>query len=323
MLLGIVGPAMAADPATPPCTVQFIQGLICTMNIYDPSVIYGPAPPAYSPPQCAATTAYDGPIGAAYTAAPWKVKDELCKLKKIVVQTDDGAYSWGYFENPETRFQPDHLDTYVGIRRDLTGFNLKGVLDKNFSDTFTATTPGLHPDHTVPGDSNALGLLFVLAHEIGHIKWHRDNIYASLPCYYRNFVQTSWTPNNNLRESVNRIWHPTFSDENAGGYLPGGATHPYRASHSVANVPDPHQRALNPGQVRNLYTNGFVSAVAGISPEEDFVETYALQTVLSSAAHPTQMITMQITGGGNMVTIPDDSSQSKRQCVGPALVYFP
>ena len=33
-----------------------------------------------------------------------------------------------------------------------------------------------------------LGILGALAREIGHIKWHRDSIYSSLPCYYDKFM---------------------------------------------------------------------------------------------------------------------------------------
>jgi hypothetical protein len=197
---------------------------------------------------------------------------------------------------------------------------LKTVLDYNFTAVFENTTPsGLTPNHTVKNDSSSLGLLAVLAHEIGHLKWHRDNIYASLSCYYDNFVgpSNSWNADQLLAQSVVRFWHPPFDDPDAAG-APGK-----RASHAVA-APDPHTPGLNRGQVRSLYAMGFVSAIAGISPEEDFVETYAVLTVLNTRVGTSPTISLSISGGMSInIAVPNDRSQSKRDCIEPALINFP
>jgi hypothetical protein len=313
IFFGLMAQALAADPVALPCPREDVQKRVCKRTAYDPAPV---ASYVYVQPTCDETHDYDAAIGNAYDLAPWKVKSELCRLSKIIVQTGRFAYSWGYWENPETRsVSGTRPNSYVGIRADATSSSLKAVLDNNLADTFSRTSPSLSLIHTVANDSAALGLLAVLAHEIGHIKWHRDGIYASLACYYDVFVEGGWNQNSQLAGSVIRRWHPTFSEPDAGG--PADK----HASHLDVDAPDPHDKDLNPGQVKNLYTKGFVSAVAGISPEEDFVETYALQSVLSTAVPP--VIQLQITGPGNTVDIPHASSQSKRNCVGPALVYFP
>jgi hypothetical protein len=315
ILLKLTVPGLAAnDPSTPPCTTVSVQGLICETTTYDPNS------GTYSAPNCTSTTNYNSVVGAAYDSAPWKVKQELCNLTKIVIQTDPGASSWGYWENPNTKPSAGtRFNSYVGIRSDKTTSKLKQVLDDNFTATFKNTTPhGLTPAHTVTSDSPSLGLLAVLAHEIGHLKWHRDNIYASLGCYYGKFVGqgNSWTADQLLVQSVKRLWHPGFDDANAGG------ASGRRATHANAQAPDPHAANLTPADVRKLYTMGFVSAIAGISPEEDFVETYALLTLLNVRGVTAPTISLSITGGMS-VNIPDSSSQSKRDCIGPALINFP
>jgi hypothetical protein len=308
-------PGLAADPNEPPCAREDIEKLVCVTTKYDPD--YKP----YDPPaDCNSTDGYKSQVGDAYDSAPWKVKQELCRLKRIIIQTDQYAYSWGYWENPATKSSyGTRPNSYVGIRSDKTNSKLKNVLDYNFTRVFVNTTPiGLVPNHTVSNDYLRLGLLAVLAHEIGHIKWHRDNIYSSLNCYYEEFVgqNKSWKDDNFLAYSVIRTWHPSFDDANAGG--PANS----RASHANAAAPDPHASSLTPGEVRNLYTNGFVSAAAGISPEEDFVETYTLLTVLNIRGLTPPTISLKISNG-MPVDVPDNSSQSKRDCIGPALINFP
>jgi hypothetical protein len=320
IVLELTVPALAAPPYTTTdiqnsattCTNTDIQNLVCETGSYNP-----PNPAnggSYSPPTCTSTSnGNKTAVGNAFDLAPVKVKLELCALKKIIIQTDATAVLMGFWENPLTKSASGgRPNSYILIRSDSTTSNLKKVLNDNFTSVFKNTTPGLNPDHTVTADSVSLGLLAVLAHEVGHIKWHRDNIYSSLGCYYDNFVgANAWKADGQLATSVVRPWHPDFADANAGG-LPN-----QRASHADNQAPDPHKSGLSPGQVRNLYTKGFVSAAAGISPEEDFVETYALLTILNVSTPP--MITLSITNGGNSVMIPDDSSLPKRNCVAPLI----
>jgi len=317
IVLELTAPALAATPYTKTdiqnsatCTNTDIQNLVCETGSYNP-----PNGGSYSPPTCTSTSnGNKTAVGNAFDLAPVKVKLELCALKNIIIQTDSTAVPMGFWENPLTKSTSGgRPNSYILIRSDSTTSNLKKVLNDNFTSVFKNTTPnGLNPDHTVTPDSVSLGLLAVLAHEVGHIKWHRDNIYSSLGCYYDNFVgaNNAWKADGQLATSVVRPWHPDFADPNAGG--PPNQ----RASHTDNQAPDPHASGLNPGQVRNLYTKGFVSAVAGISPEEDFVETYALLTILNVSTPP--MIKLSITNG-NSVMIPDNSSLSKRNCVAPLI----
>jgi hypothetical protein len=317
IFLTLTDPGLAAsnDPSTPPCTTAYVQSLVCEMLTFNPD----PASGSYSPPNCPSTSSYNSVVKTAYENAPWKVKQELCNLKNIVIQTDPAAVSWGYWENPNTKPNGGtRFNSYIGIRSDKTTSTLTKVLNDNFTATFENTTPSLDGKHTVTSDTASLGLLAVLAHEIGHLKWHRDNIYVSLGCYYDKFAgaNNSWKADQLLVQSVGRLWHPGFNNPNAAG-APGS-----RATHANPQAPDPHTPNVTPADVRKLYTMGFVSAIAGISPEEDFVETYALLTALNIRVDTPPTISLKINNGLS-VTIPDASSNDKRQCIDHALINFP
>jgi hypothetical protein len=317
-----------ADPSTPPCSREKVKALVCHRSTpYDPGLYPPVGAQTYVAPACnPASDTEATAIGNAYDIAPWKVKAEICKLSKIVIQDGD-AYDWGFWENPETKStNGSRPNSYVGLRSDRLNKTLASQLDSSFSLVFEITSAGFSPTHTVTNDSMTLGLLYVLAHELGHIKWHRDRAYSSLSCYYDAFVKhdargKSWLDNTNLANFVRRRWHPGPKDPNAGG------TGTDKASHRSPNAPDPHQSNLNPGQVRNLYRFGFMTALAGISPEEDLVETYALLTALHRRNGSPPTITLAFRRGGSSesgINIPTQSSEldDKTACVEREYINF-
>src|SRR4051812_18368316 len=95
----------AADPNTPPCPRANVEALVCHRSTpYDPG-LYPPVGTAtYVAPACDPPSATEArAVGDAYDIAPWKVKAELCKLSKIIIQDGTTAYAWGFWENPETK----------------------------------------------------------------------------------------------------------------------------------------------------------------------------------------------------------------------------
>lgn len=268
----------------------------------------------YSPPTCQSTASYKTAVQAAFTAAPPGVQAEICKLKKIIVQTyPTNTYSWGFWENPYTKPQGQQ-DSYVGIRSD--SFNLTLAQEEDATEKNVLSRTPLMFAHQSNG-SAALGLLAVIAHEIGHIIWHRDNVYlpnSRLPCYLESFIGTtspkSWKRDQGLNQTLTRSWHPPPSDNAAAG----------NADYPVKTGPNPIRRPPATGsKLSDLIKTGFVTPFAAVSPEEDFVETYKLVAVSAGGA-TTLTLNVSRPDNASIPLLPTDSAnpttRDKVSCVG-------
>jgi hypothetical protein len=266
VLVSLIGPATAE------CD-RYGQPIVCELSGY--------LPEPYSPPRgtCPARQQSDVvAVQRAFGIAPEGLKREICGLTKLFVT--DGDFSWGVWENPlDQTTEARKPDTYVGMSRQVIASDLKSYLDSTLEAVLIGRNPNINHSVSDVDDegSRALAGLSVLAHEVGHIKWHRDNIYSSLPCYYGAFIfqdqEKSWMRGQGLTNSIARRWHP--GPDNAAAS--GGASH-------ARGVPHPkQQRDLPPGLVRQIYEGGFASAFASLSPEEDFVETYVFSALKSSS----------------------------------------
>jgi hypothetical protein len=71
----------------------------------------------------------------------------------------------------------------------------------------SVTNAGTGTPTAIKNNKVYLGVLGASAREIGHIKWHRDSIYSSLPCYYDKFIEPSWSKPE-LPTFYKRTWHP-------------------------------------------------------------------------------------------------------------------
>jgi hypothetical protein len=248
------------------------RALVCELSNYNPEA--GADPTGTCPARSDFVTA----IRDAVAVAP-NLRDEVCRLTGLFVVTD-GNVSWGVWQNPRSNQTPGGKKpaTYVGIASTLIGSTLSAHLDATLKAVLkNPNAPVQHSTATLSdANSKKLAVAAVLAHEIGHIKWHRDNIYSSLPCFYDRFIfneaaasnkERSWKRDDGLTASVARAFHPGPSHSDPSG----GADHD-------RGVPHPKQ-GLTPPQVRAVYTGGFASAFASLSPEGDFVETYVLRVL--------------------------------------------
>jgi hypothetical protein len=254
----------------------------------------------YKAPACSGDASYDqvSLIQNGFDMAPAQLKEEICNLKKIFVFAGD--YSFGLWENPKGNPpqipQDSPPGSYVAISSAVIGKTLSEEEDEILQDL--GVRPRLQVSHVdAPADaSRALAMLAIMAHEIGHIKWHRDNIASSLLCYPTAFVNNSWEPG-----SVNYGNRWTAFGQETG-----------MRKHGISS---PKSANLNPAMLRRIYAGGFASAFAAVSPEEDFVETYKLMILRHS---PLERLQLNVPGG--MIDVKNNSNDrlnAKVSCVSP------
>jgi len=148
-------------------------------------------------------------------------------------------------------------------------------------------------------------VLALLAHEVGHIKWHREPIYFTLACYKARFADASWATFN--ASAWNR-WTPLGLDK-LEDHRAGGPKKP---------------RFVNSNDELKAIHKEFATALAADSPEEDFVETYKLR-VLANAGLPHLWI---VHSAMDKVDLLKRSSSAyplyaaKETCVEPLVISF-
>jgi hypothetical protein len=181
----------------------------------------------------------------------------------------------------------------------------------------------------------SLGVLGVLAHEIGHIKWHRDNVYAAMSCYYPAFINASWDTTlvvdgkNTLAEFIARKWAPPPPDP----LVPGNPPTQHVNHGGGRKVPNPYSASsLSVGDIRKIYdskgsgfTDGFVTAFAATSPEEDFVETYRIVALKTNVGFQNLQLNLDFgsgSGGGSSIPVltrQNAAVTAKMSCVSNSL----
>jgi hypothetical protein len=240
----------------------------------------------YSPPPCKpgpALTYEKENIRRAFDFAPEKVKEELCRISRFFV----ADRNFGLWENPASpSFQGTEKRSYIAIHEDLIKHDpatpmagaLAGVENARLWGVLETLHPGSDPStwtgHTASlssgSDTTPFAVLSVLAHELGHIKWYRDNIDSSLACFDAAFTEKSWV-RGSLAQFYGKRWTEMAAD-------PGAEHKPSQGTHHPRDIPGRSDAA----RLRNLYVRGFASALAAMAPDEDFVEMYKL-VILKSA----------------------------------------
>jgi hypothetical protein len=272
-----VGPALAASCSD-------IVPSVCRLDpTYNKEAGTGTT---YAPPTCKQGSPLaneKAQIQRAFDIAPEKVKEELCRLNRIFV----ADRNFGLWENPaEPSLQGTRKRSYIAIHEDLIKHDpatpmanaLDGVENARLWDVFLALHPGSDPSswtgHTTTlssgTDTTPFAVLSVLAHELGHIKWYRDNIDSSLACFDAAFSEPAWD-RDTLGAFYQRRWTEMADDPGAHHKVSQGTRHP-------RDIPGRSGAA----HLRNLYVRGFASLLAAMAPDEDFVEMYKL-VILKSA----------------------------------------
>lgn len=270
-VLGViaVGLAYGATPVlAQDCTD--IKGKICSLTNFepDPKPSGGGSSDANSSPACdkpdtAADDQKDS-IQSAFDLAPIKVKNDLCKLTNIFVA--DRA-SWGRWEDPANHNNATPGKTQIAVNASDIGKTFSAKQDDNLNNSDLIPSKGItwsHSEDLAVGSRVApetIGLLYVLAHELGHVRWHRDlGIGDGIGCADdANFY--SWK---DIQSAKDNRWTRFGNDLGA-------------HRHSKPKKP---KDVKSDDALRSIYLGGFVTALGAANPEEDFVESYAIRVLM-------------------------------------------
>jgi hypothetical protein len=277
-LLLLTGPAVAQ--------CNFVTDKACYLRRgFNPAA--NPVYPNYRPPQC------DGSVNPASTEgrilqkafdlSTVKVQRDLCELQNIFV-SNFTSYSWGFWENDD---QDPRNRSYIGIS--YAALQATETFDdrENFF-LMALINNANHWEHDRPAhrstfngspnsqDVRGLALISLIAHELAHIHWYKHNRkrgFASTQCYRDKFLHVSWKPGTEgmLRRFVR------FGDEGAFEHKPGAPTVPHLRD--VNSSVDAGNYDTASRQIYETVTQGFATLFGGVSPEEDFVETYRLLAI--------------------------------------------
>ena len=244
-----------------------IRTQICTLKLP-----YDPAPSTTTPnpaaPDCVSGTdpisqTQKDAIQSAFDLAPRRVKAELCKAKFYLF--DDASSgnheSWGRWESP-VYHSPKFGDTQIAINSSDLSTTFSDKQERHFGG-LGVDKYGKHLDEVIPGrwDPQALGLLYVLVHELGHIRWHKDAAVSDVGCADdANFY--SWL---DVTAAKAQRW-TDFDQENLG-------------DHKNTQIKKPKD-VQSVDHLKSIYTGGFVTALAAANPEEDFVESFAVRIMI-------------------------------------------
>jgi hypothetical protein len=235
---------------------------VCIGNPYQPSVPNGTSPTCMG----AANPADVQKIQTAYslilnTPSLANVAGKLCQVKHILLYTPP-RHSWGRYNDPSLH-PIDAGSTYIGLSTSDLNQSFRSKQDDHLS-VAPDVPPGLiHHNSVGPNaDDPKYGLVYALAHELGHITWHQQypltGPQPGIPCFDAYFGNPSWGGN------TNEAKHNRWTDFGADGSLG-----------TPSGIPVPPQTATTPHDIYLIYTNGFATALGAANPEEDFVEAYS------------------------------------------------
>jgi len=238
----------------------------------------------------------------AFRYTPPGLKQDLCALKCIFVD-DHGSHSWGKWEDPN--FQGDRTKAVIAVNHN----DLNKKLSAKFNEHLRGKDHGT--SHLAENDSKAISLMYTLAHEMGHIKWRKNINRVSNPisagCPVDTFINYSWATAGNVKD---RRW--TAFDYAFGTFK----------NNAVKHLDD----TASADEVLAIYNNGLVTGLAANNAEEEFVETYAVRTLMDPFMND-NVIIIGIPDGKGGLTDPipvndgrgQQDLQDKLKCVLPLL----
>ena len=223
---------------------------------------YDPQAQPYRPPQCSGTAVSFGEraiITGAFDRAHSRVQADMCRLNMIFI--NPGNINFGVRENPADQGTGKYIMLDARLLSGGAGATLASEETQTQNAVLTVLgNTNVTLQYSATPDSGFLGVLAVMAHEMGHVAWYEKNVRAK-PCFANNFMTSTWTGSVPNRRWVN------FAAVTAN-------------DHSIDPDTHPKKRRLTQGKLRKLHDN-FVSVFAAVSPEEDYVETYKLSALLS------------------------------------------
>jgi hypothetical protein len=265
-------------------------------------------------PECDGTVPAEAQVvQSAFKLAHPSLQREFCALSKILITDGDSFAVW---LNPALGQTPngEPPESFVGVNRDTITKSLAEIEDASLNRTLKGESK-LAPSHKVSSPNPEYAVLGVLAREVGRVKWHRDNIYSSLHCYWSAFVDESWY-RKNMGEFMKRAWAPSFDKPEAREDANKAAS-----EYNKRNLRHSHAENLSWSDIQKSY-NEFATLVGGVSPEEDFVEAYKV-VALAKATSP---VTLSLNHAGAAISANPTTShvvQKKLACVGDNLMPAP
>jgi hypothetical protein len=241
---------------------------------------YNPNARPYVPPQC--TPAGQPPIITdAFDRAHSRVQADLCRLDAIFITN----YNIGVRENPADQGRKSYIFLDSNL---LNGATLAAEETALQNSILAAYNLGnIRIQYSAAGDNGYLGVVAVMAHEMGHVNWYAKNV-RNQACFQQAFMGRSWTG-----ATPNRRW-VNFAEATANDHRADPDTHPKK-------------KRLPPGKVRKLHQN-FVSVFASVSPEEDYVETYKLLALRSDVSP--SLTSLVINANGQDIDVLQNSQQA-------------
>jgi hypothetical protein len=261
-----------------------VQDKVCTLTNYREGHLPGTL---YSSPTCTSAADDDNKraVQRAFLIAHEKVQAELCSLKKIFVIA--GNESWGLWENVASDEWPTDGElpgAYIALSRQVfrQNYDLADQEDDLTRRALKNTASAGQYEHvlTLPNNppptlGNDLAILAAMMHELGHIIWHKNKSeILQLNCFQTNFIATSWNTDG-LGESLRSTWTDVTEAKNA-RHRSGGLEHP-------------HKQNVSREELYQIYgssngRDGFATAAGGVTPEEDFVESFKISTLRRAQA---------------------------------------
>lgn len=276
---GLVGSGKAQDCSS-------IAAKVCTLKTFEPDPTATGSNASGSPvcdDQNGPTDDQINDIEAAYELAPAKVHADLCKITQFFVFQSGSDRSWGRWENPLYHNTIPGL-TQIAVNSDDLGKTFAQIQNDRLTGLSIDQSYGTHSETDSAGmDANgAVGLLYIFSHELAHIRWHKEAFIGEDPACSDDPNFYSWSPISNSDQT--KRW--TKFGEDFG-------------SHKNTNIKKPGA-VQSSDDLKAIYTNGFVTALGAANPEEDFVESYAIRTIIKACPQCTFEIQIPATNGVNI-----------------------
>src|SRR4051812_18913363 len=239
---------------------------VCTLKTFNPDPL---GPDASGSPACDRTnppsSTHTAAFQAAWALAPDKVKADLCRITQFFIEPNTPGRSWGRWENPIFHTSIPGATQIVVNVGDL-GKTFSEIQDNRLLSLNVSLNLGSHSE-SVPGsvDAKAVGLLYVLTHELGHIRWHKEFFIGELPDCLDDPSFYSWNTFTSTPDATRR-W-TNFNDD--------------FGSHKDTTIKKPRD-IQNADDLKKIYNNGLVTALGAANPEEDFVESYAVKALIEA-----------------------------------------
>jgi hypothetical protein len=294
-----------------------VNGVLTITSLFSLPDTWDPTPGfSYQSPICSkpAPKGQADKIQAAFALAPAPLQKDLCSLLMcIFVGAGKGSGSWGKWEDINQTVVGTNMgsgNSFIAIHN--SDFDMR--LDKKHDAYLKAVNNSIsglasHADHKPDQESKPLSLLYTLAHEMAHIKWRQaisiGQQKLSDNCTVIDFINSgSWSSTQGV-ETYRWIDLGTNRGQRNNG------------------VKDPTTATTNQ-HLNDIYTKGMVTFVGDLNAAEDFVETYAIQSLMLAKA----TLDITITGYPNPISVTSNTRgdaggdailQSKFKCVLPLL----